>query len=159
MRKVREGHIVMTCGRRPKLKGPIQSLEVSYLVHATEDAGKIGSAVASFLGDIGEPKAEEMEGHFGNAITRIIYHLTGENAQRAFAELISKMDPSLKRRLRGEVGEHLDEHSALYLRLNKQRLLAGVLELTDADPVRLRVKPRLYTVKGGAASLFVGLLS
>jgi RNA binding exosome subunit len=69
------------------------------------------------------------------------------------------MGQSLRNQLKDELGEHLDEHSALYLRLDKQRLLSGRLELTDADPVRIRVKPRLYTAKGGARSLFAGLLS
>jgi len=141
------------------LKGPIQSLEVSYLVHATEDAQKIGSAVESVFGPLGDVRVDEMEGHFGNAIVRVSRHITGEDAGRAFASLTSKMDSSLRQRLRSEVGEHLDEHSAFYLRLDKQRLLEGTLELTEADPIRVRVRPRLYTAKGGASSLFAGLLS
>ncbi|HYB45212.1 MAG TPA: RNA-binding domain-containing protein [Nitrososphaerales archaeon] len=141
------------------MKGPIQSVEVSYLVHATEDAQKIGSAVESIFGPLGEPKVDAMEGHFGNAITRVNHHVTGEDAARAFASLTSKMGSGLKQRLRSEVGDHLDEHSAFYLRLDKQRLIEGALELAEADPVRLRVKPRLYMARGGAASLFAGLLS
>ena len=141
------------------MKGPIRSVEVSYLVHATEDAEKLGSAVTTLIGLVGEPLVEEMEGHFGNSITRVSYHPTGDDAQSAFARLVSKMGPALKRQLRAEVGAHLDEHSALYLRLDKQQLVAGRMELADADPVRVRVKLRIHTVKGGAAPLFVGLLS
>lgn len=140
-------------------KSPIQSLEVSYLVHATEDAERIGSAVTSILGSVGEPEVDEMEGHFGNRIVRVSHHLTGEDAVRTFNTMVSRMEPSLKRRLRDELGHHLDEHCALFLRLDKQRMMAGKLELTDADPVRLRVKPRLYTARAGAPSLFVRLLS
>ena len=141
------------------MKGPIQSVEVSYLVHATEDSGKISAAVESVLGTAGEPKSEEMEGHFGNAIVRVTHHLTGEDASNAFASLASKMSPSLKQQLRSEVEDHLDEHSAFYFRLDKQRLVEGKLQLAEADPVRIRVKPRRYMVKGGAASLFSGLLT
>lgn len=141
------------------MKGSIQSLEVSYFVHATEDLGKIGAAVASLLDYAGEAKTDEMEGHFGNSIVRVRYHITGDDAQRAFEQVTSKMGQSVRNRLKDELDEHLDEHWALYVRLDKQRLLSGRLELTDADPVRIRVKPRLYTAKGGARSLFVGLLS
>jgi len=141
------------------LKSSIQSLEVSFLVHATEDETKIGKAVASVLEFEGEPKRDEMEGHFGNSIVRVSYHLTGEEAQGAFGKLVSKMEPALRKRLRGDVGERLDEHSALYLRLDKQCLMEGRVELADADPIRIRVKPRLYTAKGGARALFVGFLS
>lgn len=156
---MREGHIVMTCGRENRLKGPIQSIEVSYLVHATEDQERIGSAVAALIGSVGEPKVDRMEGHFGNSITRVTFHPIGAEAQNSFSRLVSKMGPALKRLLREELGAHMDEHSALYLRLDKQKLMAGRLELGDADPVRLRVKLRLHTVKGGAESLFAGLLS
>jgi len=141
------------------VKGPIQSLEASYFVHATEDAEKIAAAVVSLLDCPGEAKADEMEGHFGNSIIRVSYHITGDEAQRAFEQLSSKMGSGLKKRLKDELDNHLDEHWALYLRLDKQRLLSGKLELTDADPVRIRVKPRLYTAKGGARALFAGLLS
>ena len=141
------------------MKGQIQSLEVSYIVHATEDAGKIGEAVASLLDYAGEAKADEMEGHFGNSIVRVRYHIIGDDAQRAFERLASNMGQGVRKQLIDELDERLDEHSALYLRFDKQRLLSGRLELTDADPVRIRVKPRLYAAKGGARSLFVGLFS
>lgn len=141
------------------LKGPIQSLEVSYMVHATEDSAKISAAVTSLFGHLGGEKSDRLEGHFGNPIVRVTYHMTGEDAQRAFQRFASKMDLTLKKRLKVELDEHLDEHFALYLRLDKQRLLSGRLELTNSDTVRVRVKPRLYTAKGGARSLFAGLLS
>jgi RNA binding exosome subunit len=141
------------------LTGPIKSLEVSYFVHATEDGDKIAAAVSGIFGPLGEPRAEEMEGHFGNKIVRVSHHLNGEDAAMALTTVLSNMSLDLKRRLREELGVHLDEHSAFYLRLDKQRLLAGRLQLTDSDPVRVRVKPRSHTVKSGACSFFAGLLS
>jgi len=74
------------------LKGPIQSVEVSYFVHATEDPQKIAAAVESVFGFVGAPATEELEGHFGNAILTVNHHLTGEDAGSAFASLASKMD-------------------------------------------------------------------
>ena len=141
------------------MKGPIQSLEVSYLVHATEDPERVRAAVSSLLGFGGEPQEDRLEGHFGNPILRVSYHLTGEEAQSGFDRLASRMGQALRTRLKGELGEHLDEHFALYLRLDKQELLSGNLEISDADPVRVRVKPRLYTARAGARALFAGLLS
>jgi RNA binding exosome subunit len=156
---VRKVHIVMTCGLPRTLNGSIQSLEVSYLVHATEDGDRIEAAVLGCFGSLGGAKEEVMEGHFGNKIVRVSHHVTGEDAGRAFATVVSKMDPGLRRQLRDELGKHLDEHSAFYVRFDKQGLIEGRLGLTDSDPIRLRVKPRIYIVKGGAASLFARLLS
>jgi len=134
-------------------------VEVSYLVHSTEDQERIEATVTAQLGLLGEVIREEMEGHFGNKIVRIRHHMTGENAGRAFSAVVSKMSPALKGKLRSQVAKHLDEHSAFYVRLDKQGLMEGRLELADSDPVRIRVKPRTHLVKGGAASFFGRLLS
>ncbi len=141
------------------MKGPIQSLEVSYIVHATEDGGRIEEAVAALFGFPGEGEVDVLEGHFGNEIRRVEHHVTGEEAEAAFLALVGRMPQRLKEQLRGEIWQHLDEHSAFYVRLDKQRLLAGEPALADADPVRVRVKPRLITIKGSASSLFGRLLS
>lgn len=141
------------------MKGPIQSLEVSYIVHATEDGDKIESAVAGLFGFLDQGEADRLEGHFGNEIIRVTHHVAGEDAEAAFAALVAKMPPRLREQLKGELGQHVDEHSAFYVRLDKQKLLAGEAALAGSDPVRVRVKPRLIALKGSAASLFGRLLS
>ncbi len=141
------------------MRGQIQSVEVSYLVHATEDRNKILSAVVALFGFMGEEKAEVLEGHFGNVIVHVQHQITGEEAERAFSAMVTKMPSSVRNRLKDEMGKYLDEHSALYVRLDKQRLLAGELTFADSDAVRVRVKPRLRTVRGGGRSLFQRLLS
>ncbi len=141
------------------MKGPIQSLEVSYIVHATEDGDKIEKAVAGLFRFQDRGEVDRLEGHFGNEIIRVSHHVTGENAEAAFSALVAKMPQRLKEQLKDEMGQHLDEHSAFYVRLDKQRLLAGEPALAGSDPVRVRVKPRLITLKVTAVSLFGGLLS
>jgi RNA binding exosome subunit len=133
---------------------PIQSLEVSYLVHSTEDQEKISSAVESTLG-IEEPSAaEELTGHFGNRIVHVSCRLTGQAASTAFAGLARRMSPSAKKELVGSLGETVDEHSTLYIRLDRQALLKGEIAFGGGEPVRVRVKPRLFQMKGGASDFF-----
>jgi RNA binding exosome subunit len=160
MRKLREGHIVMTLSDTGEsLQGPIQSGEVSFLVHSTEDQARIEAVVVAQLGLQGEATREEMLGHFGNRIIRTRLHLTGEEAERALSVILSRMSPAVKRRLRDEMERHLDQHSALYVRLDKQGLFEGRLELADSDPVRIRVKLTTHLVREGAASFFGRLLA
>ena len=140
------------------MKSLIQSVEVSYFVHATEDGARVGRAVASLLGLETEPTSEVAEGHFGNPILLAKVHLTGEEAESAVKAVFSKMTADAKETLKRGLAEHIDEHSALYLRLDKQKLLAGQVALSDSDPVRVRVKPRLYAVRGSSAQLYRGLL-
>ena len=122
------------------MKGPIQSVEVSYLVQATEDGARLGEAVTGLFGPLGEALSEELEGHFGNKILRVSYHATGQEAGLAFETLLSKMDQGLKRVLRDELPSHLDERSALYLRLDKQEMVLGHLALGESDAIRMRFK-------------------
>jgi len=140
------------------MKGPIQSLEVTYLIHATEDAGKLERAVSTLLGSSAEPELDPLEGHFGNRIVRVRLHLTGEDASSALASVLKSMHPGLKKEILSDISAHLDEHNALFLRLDKQKLVAGSTAIGSGDAVRLKVKPRLFLVKGSAPKFYEQLI-
>ena len=140
------------------LKGPVQSVEVSYIVHATEDPQTLAKAVTTVLSVDAAPEEEQMEGHFGNAITRVRYHLTGEDAVAALGSIAARLPALTKDRLKRGLGELVDEHSALYLRFDKQRLVVGALEEGTDDPVRIRVKPRVFLLRGGAKDFYSKIL-
>jgi len=136
------------------LKGPIQAVEVSYLIHATEDAPRIKERVEKALGVHGPREEYELEGHFGNRITRVRCHLLGEEASRVVETLASRLPPGAKRELRDSLEKNVDEHSAFYLRLDKQLLMAGTVGLGTSDSVRLKIKPRLFLLKGGGPEFY-----
>ena len=137
-----------------ELKGPIQSVEVSYFVHATEDAGTISKAVSAFLPDNVRPVEERVEGHFGNPIVWVRYHLTDDDAGTVIDRLAESLSSPTKDRLEGNINELIDEHSALYLRFDKQFLVMGRLEVGTGDPVRIRVKPRKFLLRAGAKEFY-----
>lgn len=136
------------------MKGAVQSVEVSYLLHATEDESKVREAVSGLFGFRSSPETEEMEGHFGNRITRVRYHATGEEAPFVFDRLLG----SFPQNVRDEVGRNLvdlvDAHSALYLRLDKQSLVGGKVVLSSGDSIRVKVKPRLFALRGTAHEFY-----
>jgi len=140
------------------LKGPIQSIEVSYIVHATEDPQTLAKAVSTLLSVDAAPKVEQMEGHFGNAITRVRYHLMGKDAAAALGSIAAHLPALTEDRLKRGIGELVDEHSALYLRFDKQRLVVGALEEGTGDSVRIRVKPRVFLLRGGAEEFYSKIL-
>ena len=140
------------------MKGPIQSVEVSYLLHATEDPQRLDEAVKAMISSDTPPDVEELEGHFGNRILRVRFHLTGDEASRAFSGIVARLPQQLRDDLTNNLGTHLDEHVALFLRLDKQRLVSGFLAMGTADPVRVKVKPRTFLLRGGAQQLYSRLL-
>ena len=138
------------------MKGPVKSLEVTYLVHATEDPEKLARAVGKVFSN-SPLEVEEMEGHYGNAIARVRMHVTGDEAQRAFRRMVSGLGSDERAVLLGSLGAHLDEHRALFVRFDKQGLTSGVLRLGSADPVRVKVKPAPF-LKGVDAPAFYAKL-
>lgn len=140
------------------MKGPIQSVEATWLVHATEDPKKVESALSRTLETQTPPDFERLEGHFGNEILRARLHLTGDEADGAFRSLVSRLPPGVRKDVTTDISKYLDEHSALFLRFDKQSLVVGTLVLGSADSVRVKVKPRGYMVKGGAPRFFADLL-
>lgn len=137
----------------------IQSIEVSFFVQMTEDEDKIKRAVVSLLGKELPVQRDDAEGHFGNRIAWIRYHATGDDAEAALGSIVRRIDPGERRAIMGDLESVLDEHVALYIRLSKQVLVEkGDAVLTASDPVRIRVKPRSYLVRGDPRALYAKLL-
>ncbi len=146
-------------GDAPAVTSSIQSLEVSYLVQATEDEEKIRKAVATLLG--GEPPVErqEAEGHYGNRIIWIRHHLTGGEAEAALGAIVARLGKEERAAILGELDSLLDEHNSLYVRLSKQVLVEkGAAVPASSDPIRLKVKPRSFLLKGDPGRFYARLL-
>lgn len=127
-------------------------------LHATEDEAKTLESVGKVMSIESQPAREELQGHFGNGIVRVTYHLVAEEADRVFSAMASRLAPGLKLELRENLAANLDEHSALYLRFDKQLLIGGAFGFAAADPVRVRVKPRIFLMKGGALGFYARML-
>ena len=140
------------------MKGAIQSLDVSYLLHATEDDGKVAAAVRGLLEGNTPFESEELEGHFGNSIRKVSVHLHGEEATRVFVRLIARMPESLREALAKDIDGLVDEHSSLYMRFDKQRLVQGEIGAGYEEAIRLKVKPRAHLMRGPARDFFLSQL-
>jgi RNA binding exosome subunit len=136
----------------------VQSVEVSCLIQSTEDEERIKERVRRYLGIAQSPEEEALEGHFGNRILHVRWHLTGDEAWNAFQALLSLLGYGGVGELLGSLTAHLDEHRALYVRLNKQALMNGIGAISDTDPVRIRVKPRSFMIRGSPESFYQRLM-
>jgi RNA binding exosome subunit len=136
------------------LRSHIQSVEVSYFVHSTEDEARLEEAVGQRLGLDSHPVEERLEGHFGNSILHASHHLTGNQAEMAVKELTKALSASAREELLGALADFVDEHGTLYVRIDKQSFFRSKLDISLADPVRVKVKPRLFTLKESPEGLF-----
>jgi RNA binding exosome subunit len=136
----------------------IQSVEVSCFVHGTEDEKRVKDSIMGFLNIEEEPAEEMLEGHFGNRIIHASWHLTGDDAWLTFRRLIEAIGKDGRAEVLRDLVSLTDEHGALYLRVNKQSLIRGTPLLSSSDPVRVRVKPRGFMMKGTPEQFYGRLL-
>jgi RNA binding exosome subunit len=137
----------------------IQSLEVSYFLQATEDEDKVQRAVRGLIGTEAKEERQLLEGHHGNKIVWVRYHPTGDEAKRALQEIVSHMGEAETKAILADLGSSLDEHNALYIRLSKQVLvMEGTAVLASSDPIRVKVKPRSFLIKGDPMGFYTRLL-
>ena len=99
-----------------------------------------------------------MEGHFGNPIVHVLYHLKGEEAVFAVGRIAVLLSKETKDKIMEELDHLVDEHNLLYLRFNKQSLVHGKLELGAEDTVRVKIRPGGYIPKENREILFRRLL-
>jgi RNA binding exosome subunit len=141
------------------LDSEVQSLEISYFIQATEDEEKVKRAVAALVGRGLPEERQEAEGHHGNKIVWVRHHLTGEDAEAGLREVVSRMGGDERKSILGGLDSGVDEHNALYMRLNKQALVMdGKALLGSSDPIRVKVKPRSHIVKRDPGGFYTRLL-
>ncbi|MBI4258921.1 MAG: hypothetical protein HY619_08190 [Thaumarchaeota archaeon] len=119
----------------------LSSAEVSFLIHATEDEDRLIEAVAEKLS---VPKnlfvIKRMKGHFDNPISQCMAVMHGDLASRFAETVFSRIRVSDRIILKNALSDHIDEHGSVYLRIDKQKLVNGKIELAQRDPIRVRLK-------------------
>lgn len=106
-------------------------VEVSVIVHATENLGKVVNSLKT-LGDF-PVVVEILEGHYGNVIYLLTLYI--ENCDELLKKLCDAFGGTLPAS-RGDDGVY-------YLRLDKQHLAGGLLKVAEHDDVvRLKIRAR-----------------
>jgi RNA binding exosome subunit len=127
-------------------KPDILYVELSFLVHATEDRDKVLTAVPNLLPaesvDEVSIVQKNLKGEFGNPITLFEIKIKDPKITEALLHNIGSGLSSLDRETLLEEIELRLTKGNLYLRLDKQAAFKSKLKLCLADPIRLRIKFR-----------------
>jgi len=127
------------------------SITVSFFIHSTEDEERLLNLVQSKLGlESEEVSKERIAGHFGNEIVSVKAHVIGSRAQVVATQIFGSLSKLARTSIREELEKSLDEHDALYLRLDRQSLLESSISLSDEEPIRIKLKPKS---RGGGRQL------
>jgi RNA binding exosome subunit len=132
--------------QKEKLKSfEIVVAEISFLVHATEDKDRVLNLVSSVLiADKDEFESENLTGHWGNQIEMIKGRLDGKPARDVASTILTSLDSYDRKKILYSLDDYVDDKGTLHLRLDKQKICEGKIELSDIDSIKIKFKPKLF---------------
>jgi hypothetical protein len=139
------------------IKRPVRHVELSTLVHATEDKEKVLRAVYNlFPESINPPRIFEtkLKGFFGDDLISLKLEINKRRPATEFLEhLILNLNSIEHLEILENLPQRMDDSKNLYIRFDKQKAFQGVVSLETHDSIR--VKFRLEVPWGCDPSEFI----
>lgn len=137
---------------------PKIEITVDVIVHATEDITKFFDTFEDLFQIKQEAfSIQNLKGHFDNPITTLQAKLTKKNAKNFLDKLIADLPKSKRLELIETIEERI-HNSAFHLRLDKQKLVTGKLDLGEKDSVKVKLYTPIYNKKN-SVKIYSDLLS
>ena len=129
------------------VKNPRQLLhvEVSLLIHATEDSDKVLKAAKNIFPEASAESIEfeksDLKGYYKNPITMLKVCIKEKSRTTAFVkDLIRRLEADDRILLSSELEKYIDSKKTLYVRLDKQEALFGNIKLSSNDSAHVKIK-------------------
>ena len=132
-------------------------VKINLILHATENEKKVFEELENnFQIEQSEFQVEEVSGHFNNPILLISSKLKRKTAQDFVSLFFSKM----KKEEFDDVFNYVEDYvtsSGLSLRISKQKLMSGVLEISKEDTIKINISTPVY-VKNETKKIYQELM-
>ena len=132
-------------------------VKINLILHATENEKKVLEELESnFHIDQNDFQVEQVLGHFNNPITLISSKLKRKTAQDFVSLFFSKM----KKEEFDDVFNYVEDYvtsSGLSLRISKQKLMSGSLEISKEDTIKINISTPVY-VKNETKKIYQDLM-
>ena len=119
-------------------------IKINLILHATENENKVFEELEkNFQIEQSEFHIEHVTGHFNNPILLISSKLKKKSAQNFVGSFFSKM----KKDEFQEIFDYVEDYvtsSGLSLRISKQKLISGVLEISKEDTIKINISTPVY---------------
>lgn len=137
------------------MKGKIEWIKVSAVVHSTESREKVSQAIATLFPFEFEIQVSKASGHYGNPLEFLEVVLRKSSEIDLFWKNFIVLLKDKKEILLNTLEERLDAQNVLHIRLDKQKAYLGEIELSSVDPIAVKVKLVVYPAKREKALEFV----
>ncbi|MCQ4152652.1 MAG: exosome subunit [Archaeoglobi archaeon] len=129
------------------MKGKIEWIKVSAVVHSTESREKVSQAIANLFPFEFEIQVSRASGHYGNPLEFLEVELKNSSEIKSFWKNFVKLLEDQREILLNTLDERLDAQNILHIRLDKQKAYLGKIELSSVDPIAVKVKLVVYPAK------------
>lgn len=128
----------------------IQTVEISTIAHATDDLDKVQQALTRLIPEALKDRQlftrRYVEGHYGNPIVTFEARLTKRSEIDDFTTFLrSQLAPKDKLTIQRDLSLYSDGDGNLYIRIDKQRIFRGIVQLGEEDSIRVRMKFTKFT--------------
>ena len=132
-------------------------VKINLILHATENEKKVLEELESnFHIDQSDFQVEQVSGHFNNPITLISSKLKRKIAQ----DFVSLFFSMMKKEEFDDVFNYVEDYvtsSGLSLRISKQKLMSGILEISKEDTIKINISTPVY-VKNETKKIYQNLM-
>ncbi|MGN6822179.1 MAG: RNA-binding domain-containing protein [Candidatus Nitrosocosmicus sp.] len=119
------------------------SVEISILIHATENENNVLNSIFKLMDFTREPtqvKSIKTEGHWKNPIIRLIISVN-DDVDRIFEKLYALLVEAYgENYVNDYINTNTDGKGYIYIRLDKQNICKGNVMLSDRDAIRMVFK-------------------
>ena len=123
---------------------PVQHLEITALVHATEDTERVEKAVSNLFPEdveVSPYEAIKLEGVFGDSLTMLKWVLKNRRpATETFNNMLRGLNSLDLDQVLETLSDRIDENKNMYMRLDKQKAAIGVTKLGNRDSIRVKAR-------------------
>ncbi len=129
------------------MKGRIEWIRVSAVVHSTESREKVSQAIANLFPFDFEIQVSSAKGHFGNPIEYLEVELKKSFEIKAFWENLIHLLKNELASLLNTIEERIDAQNVLHIRIDKQKAFLGEFKLSNVDPIAIKAKLVVYPAR------------
>ena len=132
-------------------------VKINLILHATENENKVLEELEkNFQIEQSEFQIEQVTGHFNSPILLISSKLKKKSAEGFVSLFFSKM----KKDEFQEIFDYIEDYvtsSGLSLRISKQKIISGILEISKEDTIKINISTPVY-VKNETKKIYQELM-
>ncbi len=118
------------------------SLEVSFILNSTEDEKKTVRKIGEFVGTNSRSQVD-VKGYYGNLMHVITMPIGGNQAEATLGKILNSISENDMDLIMTSLSSSIDRNGNLHLRIDKQSILEGSVRLSERDPLKMKIIPRL----------------